>query len=233
MGGRLRKCAAAFCALAALMVGCAKPEQARPVSDNAVRRYQLVDRAVSPVPGEPKFLDISIPTEYLDTRILPPPPEGETRALFVSVPSSNSPGRRHFCRMTYGSPNVAGALGREFPVDDALAPRFGLPDGFDCREGIHTLEGRPLEGRYITYYCEDPRLRAAGGQLQTWCHFESTVPTATCRLAVRIPSRAYLDCEYSPSEASHIRAMADDLSTSLERFVRRPSVHELPEGAPR
>jgi hypothetical protein len=225
MSGRtdsMRKVAIVASALMALSSGCARQEGNNSVADNSVRHYQLVDRAVSPVEGEPSFLKVAIPTEYLDTRILPPPPEGEARALFVSVPSSLESTRRHFCRMTYSSPNPSGTVGEGFPVDPYLARRIGLPSGFDCRKGIDRNEGRPLPPDMVTYYCEDPSLRASGGQLETSCHFYNTRPTATCLLSLRIPSRAYLDCEYPPSDVSNIRTMAEDMATSLEPFVRRP-----------
>lgn len=230
MGGRVKGFTATVCALASLTAGCAKPEQTQPVSESGVRRYQLVDRAVDPVAGEPRYLEISIPTEYLDTRILPPPPGGATRTLFVSIPSSLESPTRYFCRMTYSSPNPTGTLGEEFPVDPQLAPRFGLPEGFACRKGLDRADGRPMPAEYVSYYCEDPTVRARGGQLTTFCDLENTRPTATCVLGVRIPSRAYLDCEYSPRDVSHIRVMANDIAAILEPFVRRPSTIET-EGA--
>jgi hypothetical protein len=222
---------ATLCALAALAVGCVKSEQAQPDSDNTVRHYQLIDRAVDPVAGEPRYLEISIPTGYLDTRILPPPPEGEARALFVSVPSSLASPARYFCRMTYSSPNPTGTVGQEFPVDPQLAPRFGFPEGFDCRRGISVNEGRALPRDMVTYYCEDPTARANGSQLTTFCNLENMRPTATCIIGIRIPSRAYLDCEYSPIDVSSIRIMANDIAASLEPLVRRPSTIETTEGA--
>lgn len=218
----MRKSATLAFALVTLACACVRPEDDPPVVENAVRHYHLLDRAVHPVAGEPRFLEIAIPTEYLDTRILPPPPEGETRALFVSMPSSLESPARYFCRMTYGSPNPTGTVGEGFPVDPELARRIGLPNGFDCRRGIDRVQGRPMPPDMVTYYCEDPTARASGGQLETRCHFYNPRPTAICTLAVRIPSRAYLDCEYPPSEVSNIRTMAEDMASSLEPFVRRP-----------
>jgi hypothetical protein len=225
-GGGMRALAAISALIASNLIGCTNPTPIQNQSDPSVRHYRLVDRAVNPVPGAPRFLDVAIPSQYMDTRILSPPPEGVARALFVSAPSSLTSPDRYFCRMSYSSPDPIGTVGEWFPVDPSLAPRFGLPDGFVCRKGIHTSEGRPLESRYVDYYCEDPSVRAAGGQLETNCKFESSVPTATCLLAVRIPSRAYLDCEYPPTKASEIRTMAADVSERVESFVRREPVTE-------
>ncbi len=212
--------------LASSVIGCAKPQPVQPAAVRSIRHYRLVDRAVNPIPGEPEFLEVSIPTEYLDTRILPPPAEGETRALFISVPSSLEPTARYFCRMTYSSPNPTGTVGDGFSVDLALAPHFGVPEGFDCRKGTDQVDGRPMPPDYVQYYCEDPRVRESGGQLETFCRFENTRPTATCALATRIPSRAYLDCEYSPRDVSHIRTIAEDVAAIVEPLVRRPSASE-------
>lgn len=216
------------CAVMIPLAGCAQPERVPPQADYTIRRYRLVDRAVSPIETEPRFLEVSIPTQYLDTRILPPLPEGEARALFISIPSSVDAASRYFCRMTYSSPNPTGTVGEEFPVTESLAPRFGLPEGFHCRRGID-FEDR----RMVSYYCEDPRARAEGGQLETRCHFENTTPTATCILSVRVPSRAYLDCEYAPRDVARIRTMADDLSERVETFIHRETTNDVSNGAPR
>lgn len=220
--GAARAPGAAFAIILAATLGtlaCAKVAAPKtPALEQGVRHYRLVDRAVDPVEGAPPFLDVAIPAEYLDTRILPPFPEGETRALFISVPSSTVPDNRYFCRMTYSSPNPVGTVGQEFPIDAAIAPRFGLPEGFQCRKGFD-FEDR----RMIDYYCEDASARATGGQLETRCHFENPLPTAACILSVRVPSRAYLDCEYSPRDVSRVGEMASDLSIQVERFIRRPA----------
>lgn len=214
--GVLQRWGAALIGLLALCC-CAKAQEAAPSLDE-VRHYPLVDRAVDPVAGAPRFLDVAIPTEYLDTRILPPPAEGEARALFISVPSQIATGERYFCRVTYSSPNPSGPVGEMFAIDESIAPRFGFPEGFHCRHGFE-FEDR----RMVDYVCEDPRAREVGELLETNCHFENPLPSATCIVSVRIPSRAYLDCEYSPRNVSQIRAMAVEVSARVESFVRGPN----------
>ncbi len=207
-------------ALAALMAAacasCAQGEQRNPNAEQGdVMHYRLLDRAVSPVPGAPASLNIAVPADLLDTRISSPPKQGDVRAVFVSIPSALAPSVRYFCRMTYSSPDPIGAVGDQFAVDETLARRFGLPDGFNCRRGADSADRR-----LVTYYCEDPRARLAGGQLETRCHFENPSPTATCIVSVRIPSRAYLDCEYAPRDVSRIRSIAETVSERADTFVR-------------
>ena len=117
------------------------------------------------------------------------------------------------CRMTYSSGSLLGPQGSSFEVDPSLNARLDVPEGFECRRGIAFQDPR-----MITYYCEDPLARASGGQLETSCNFENSIPTAACILSVRLNSRAYVDCTHSPGDAPRLRSIADEITREADAF---------------